>query len=192
MSQKVTHRYCEYNIGLNPGIAGVPGVYVFSANGMYDPNITGVGHQPIGFDQVGEFFDHHTVIASKLRCTFQNTETGEAQMVGIKLSDGPTFTSDIRWFIENGSCTYGTVSRGGTGGETLDLEIGCNVSKFLGRPNIMSEDDLRGSNSSNPAEQAYFLIFGGPNSTNDTAAINVLVTIEYVAIWTEPKQLSFS
>ena len=34
-------RYCE-NISVDPG-AGVAGTYTYSANGLYDPNISGTG-----------------------------------------------------------------------------------------------------------------------------------------------------
>lgn len=47
---KSHNRYVEGFIDLNPGALGSNAPYTFSANGLYDPNITGSGHQPIGFD----------------------------------------------------------------------------------------------------------------------------------------------
>jgi len=39
--------------------SGAVSTYVFAANGLYDPNITGTGHQPMGFDQLLQFYNHY-------------------------------------------------------------------------------------------------------------------------------------
>jgi len=38
-------------VGLNPAIGAAAG-YVFNLNSLHDPNTSGVGHQPTGFDQL--------------------------------------------------------------------------------------------------------------------------------------------
>ena len=52
-------------ITLNPA-AGTVSKHVFSANGLFDPNITGVGHQPRGFDQYMALYNHYTVIGARI------------------------------------------------------------------------------------------------------------------------------
>lgn len=39
------------NIQLSSGLSGAPGFYVFRMNSCYDPNKSGTGYQPTGFDQ---------------------------------------------------------------------------------------------------------------------------------------------
>jgi len=41
----------ENGVGLNPAIGAAAG-YVFNLNSLHDPNTSGVGHQPTGFDQL--------------------------------------------------------------------------------------------------------------------------------------------
>ena len=84
---KVTFRYAS-RIIINPAAAG-NGVHVFSANGMYDPDLTGVGHQPRGFDEVMPLYDHYTVIGSKCTVAACNLSTGGG-ILGIALKDSTT------------------------------------------------------------------------------------------------------
>jgi hypothetical protein len=57
-------RYSE-SVNIDPSLGGVPGVHVFNASSCYDPNTTGIGHQPRGFDQWMAMFDHFTVVGSR-------------------------------------------------------------------------------------------------------------------------------
>jgi len=42
----------------------------YRGNGMYDPDYTNVGHQPLGFDQWTQFYNKYRVYASKIVVTF--------------------------------------------------------------------------------------------------------------------------
>lgn len=192
LSQRVVHRYVEEQLSLNPGVAGLPAEYFFSANGLYDPNISGVGHQPIGFDQIGTFFDHYTVIYSQINVWFNNIDSGISQFVGIKMDDNTSSAGTISKFVENGSCVWTSCGCTCSGDDNKMLSMEMDVSRFLGRPKIMSEDDLRGDTSNNPTEQAYWHIMAAPNVAQDSNLVRILVEITYVAIWTEPKDLDLS
>lgn len=189
---KFVTRYVENNFSVNPGLGGT-GVHVFSANGLYDPNITGIGHQPIGFDQIMPMYDHYTVIASKISVWFQNEDSSYAQTVGIAIKDSATAISDVRRYIENGNCTYKNLSAAGDASDRCTLSKKCSIARFLGRPNSLSEDDLRGTDAANPVEQVYFHVFASPIVTSaDPATVRLFAQIEYVAIMTEPKTLNLS
>ena len=47
-------KYCQ-EVSLNPTVGAVASAD-FAANGLYDPYLSGVGHQPMGFDQLMTFF----------------------------------------------------------------------------------------------------------------------------------------
>jgi len=58
---------------LNPGAAGSAGVQVFSANGLYDPDITSTGHQPRGFDQSSAMYKTFQVIKRMITVWFSRS-----------------------------------------------------------------------------------------------------------------------
>lgn len=61
----------KYCIG-NTSIASVatPGVHIFSGNSIFDPDVTAVGHQPLGRDEWGAFYDSYLVYGLAWDLTF--------------------------------------------------------------------------------------------------------------------------
>ncbi len=177
--QKITHRYFE-QVAIDPG-AGVTTGHVFTANGLFDPNITGTGSQPRGFDQIVAMFDHYTVIAA--RCTAVFTSPTSGILIGIAQRDNNTVPTAAIAYIEGRNVNWKAM---GSLESTATIKSNMSIKNFLGRPNVLSEDDLRGSSTANPAEQAYFHVFVGSTLSNDPGSVTVQVLIEYVTIWTEP------
>ena len=52
----------------------------FRANGCHDPNMTGVGHQPRGWDQHKDLYNEYVVLGSKI--TIQPTRYDSTDQVG--------------------------------------------------------------------------------------------------------------
>ncbi len=85
ISKLVTQQlYYENQLNL-AGTAGVLARYVFSANGAYDPNITGTGHQMMGFDQMMLFYEQAVVVRSKIQVTFSSAFASDLR-VAISLT----------------------------------------------------------------------------------------------------------
>lgn len=189
---KVITRYSDRAFNLNPGVAGTAAVQVFSANGLYDPDITGTGHQPIGFDQYMLAYDHYTVIGAKIRCFFENTDSTYSHLVGISIQDNATANTDARVYVENGGTKQSFLSVKGSSRDVCQLVHQVGIGKFMGKKNILTENDFRGDVSSNPTEQVYFHCWASPQASADSANVNLIVQIEYIAILTEPKLLALS
>lgn len=197
----VKHRYIEPAVVIDPtGL--IPAVYTFRANSLFDPNFSGSGHQPMGFDNIMPFYNHYTVIGSKIKVTFQSFDTvaSTPTVVGILLN-GEQTPSLPSWdnLAEQGNLTYSIMSPLGSAATTFtpanmtSLTKGYSAHRYFGRRGIITEDDFRGTASTNPVEQAYFHIFVCPanNSTNN-GSIQAIVEIEYIAVYTELKQLASS
>lgn len=184
-------RYCEPIVTINPGAAGVPATHVFSANSLFDPDFTGVGHQPVGFDQIMPMYDHYTVIGARIRVNCTNTDPGSPQTVVVSLRDNTTTVNDIGRTIENGRCRWVTLSESVAGGATKTMTMGFSANKFFGHK-VLDGDKYKGTISTSPADSAYFHITAAPLEGVDAASIRCNITIEYIAVLTEPKLLSQS
>lgn len=185
-------RYMESSIGLNPGVAGTAADYVFSANGLYDPNITGVGHQPLGFDNYMAMYEHYTVIGAKITVQFQNTETIYMAWAGIAARSGSGAIANGPQAVENGMCVVTPLNKADVSGDFRSLSYPLSIGKFMGRHNILAEDDFRGTSTANPNEEVYFHVIAFPNNAQDIGQITAHVVIDYIAIFTEPKNINQS
>jgi len=70
--------------------SNTPQLYVFRGNGPYDPNQTGSGAQPVGWDNLATFYTSSYVIGSKLEILVCNNSTSPLQ-----LAVSPCITSSL-------------------------------------------------------------------------------------------------
>lgn len=177
-------RYHDF-ISLDPAAAGIPAVHVFSCNGIYDTDITGTGHQPRGFDEISALYDHYTVVGAKLTATFTVNTLAADVICGIAQKDDAVVYTAINNYMESRNVK----SRGLIVGQgpLVTLISKASPKKFLGRPGILTEDNLRGSISANPAEQMYFHIFAGPLTTDNVGTMDVSIVIDFLVVFTEPR-----
>lgn len=165
--------------------AGNAGSYVFSANGLYDPDITSTGGQPSGFDQMMVFYQHYTVFRSKMTIAVKNQTSGVFASCSLAARADNTVVNSIETIMENGNCVFTKLSTGFLVMKELAMTI--DISRFCGCDDLMDEHDSRGSVSSNPVEQTYFHVSTWNSET--VASVNVWVEarIEYYAVFSEPR-----
>lgn len=190
-SIKVTFRYNDLKYFAFPAGGGLLS-FIFSANGLYDPDVGGIGHQPSGFDQLMTMYDHYCVIGCKMTCTFVN-ESQKSILCGIETRDSYTVPTDQREAIESGNCTYSTISPIGSGNNQVTVTRTVDIAKFLGVSKILSVDKCQGNTSSNPVEGIglFPFIYCGDTSIVATR-IPVNIVIEYITILHEPKAVGIS
>lgn len=198
-SKLIRLRYVE-EFELNPGL-GSYATQHFWANGMYDPNQSGVGHQPSNFDRWMNIYNHYTVLGAKIRVRYAPSNvmgSGAGAYFGILLADASdqfaqVFTAGgVQNVLEQRLTTNSKFIAG-----SHVIVQPCTVTKkfsarkFFGKrrsSDIIASHDYAGDASSNPNEQAIFTVYGMSVGGNDPGAFNCIATIEYVAMFTEPKE----
>lgn len=185
---RTTTRYCTFGQVLNPGIGGTPASLVYSLNGLYDPEISGVGHQALGFDQFMQMYDHYTVTHARARILFTNTDTENDQYVFCYIKDNATISGQFGQIIENGMCRLTTVGEEGASSANRELAIDVNCHRFFNQ-NVLNEENYAGAAASNPADQVYLHVGAKPVVTVDSQAVWFTIIIEYDVVFHEPKQL---
>ena len=193
-------RYCD-EIRLDP-VAGGIATYNFSANGMYDPDITAVlGHQPLYFDQYMANYDHFTVIGSKIKVTAVPTGNGmSSQQVplafGVNLSDDTTFQyTSLAQIIESNQnkgmwrSANNVLTGANTKGKAPLITRKFSAKKFF--QNALA-DSNKGTVATNPSDQAYYQIWACSVDSNDPSPTVFMVELEYIALLTEPKFIARS
>lgn len=176
---------------------GTPISHVFSANSIFDPDRTGVGHQPLGHDQWATFYDHYTVIGSKITAQFMPTGDGpttrsNSAVCSIMLKDDTTpVTAGTEEVLEQTGVVYKYLGQGSSGAARLKLVKKFSAKKFFNITDIKDNTQLSGKmGSSNPSEEAYYHVNVAPiDNTTDPSPVQVAVLIEYIVLLSERKDL---
>lgn len=189
---RATMRYFSQSFTLNGGAGGLAANHVFSANGCYDPDISGVGHQVVGFDQMTPIYDHYTVVGAKLVMDIRNDDTANPYNVGIRVSDTNSTLTDPRQIVENGYNTYKLLNFGPNQPCVARLSLSVDIAKYLGRKDVLADAELKGTAGSNPTEQVYFHCFAFTLGAIDGGDITAQACIEYDVIWHERVAVSVS
>jgi len=177
-----THRYVQ--AGSLSATVGSLGLQQFRANSLFDPDLTGTGHQPYGFDQWKTYYGTYMVTSSRisLECIVITSPT----LAGVYTSsESSTGFTDAIFYSEPG--------RGQSG----------IVSPVFGAPRIFEAKwalkdiadhdpaDYSALVSANPTNSDFYTIFTQDSYT--LAASPVLywaVCIEYNVTWKDA--LSFA
>lgn len=169
-------------------VGGVPKVHIFSANGLYDPDITATGHQPRGFDNlVGVLWDHYTVIGAKITMRIANVSGSESILAGISLRDNSSAGTNPLGYLESDYTNHKILGSLSGDNSSTTIALKSNVPRFLGVSSPLSSENLRGDDSNNPTEQAYFHVWVVPTAGTATVDAEVQISIEWMLVLTEPK-----
>lgn len=183
------HRYVEGGLSLDPGVASL-GTYIMNLNSLYDPNYTGVGHQPLGFDQMTALYSKYSVIGAKATIQVRNLDSSYTLWCGAYVNKlGLTTATDPDTIIEQGLGSFSILGPSGKVGDACVLNQYFSGRKFYGNKKFISDPDYQGDDSSSPANPVYLTMWCGARegSAVDLSAAQFDVIIDYIAIWTEPK-----
>lgn len=192
-SKLVKMKYVQH-ISLNAS-AGGSARNIFRANSCFDPDQTGTGHQPLGFDQWSIFYDHYTVVGSK--CTVQFMSQGssgsiDSSVVGVFLSDNTSALPSVETLLEQPNSRHRMLTTTNAS-QKATVSKGFSAKKFFGLQSIKDNRNLIGaSTSANPTEDAYFSVYQSSYDSNgilNPNEIKAVVTINYLVYFTERKTL---
>lgn len=161
-------------VALNP-LAGLVTYVNFAANGLYDPDISGVGHQPRGFDQYMALYNHYKVLASKIILQTNTTSNAGVTLL-CQSSDSNGSAGSVSQWIEKAQTSWKTCQSSGPG--VIQISNDFVLSRDLGP--TFEEANVKGSASANPTELWYYNVAIGPDDdSTDLPQHYVRVVIEY-------------
>lgn len=181
--QKAILRYVT-DVSLDAA-AGTVDHHLFSATSIFDPDYSGVGHQPYGHDQYSRIFNHYRV--DKCIITASTGSTGSNNILGVGLQPDPTLILQADQARERKGVTFAPI---GNDPASSKLQMTwTNKSTFP----VDTSDSYAALFGANPDENVYFDVFTCGNlPSNNPTALAVTVTLTYYVTMWEPKILSGS
>lgn len=184
-----THKYVGFRDLTST--SGVVGTYRFAANGMFDPDHTGVGHQPMYFDNLSAIYDHFTVIGSKIVVkVVPKTATAGPGAVAIFVNDDTsTNITNVGTAVEQSSGTTALLLPVGQS-TPLVLTKTWSAKKTFGG-SVLGNDNLQGNSAADPSEGQFFdICYQDLTTSPTTSTVQLWVEIQYTAVWDELRDLA--
>lgn len=185
--KKTCHLRYSTNFQLTTNV-GVVASYVFASNGLFDPDVTGTGHQPMGFDQMMLSYNHYCVLSSRIIVTAVNTTSGPVPTFVVSARSAATPVTVIDQILEFGILNKTDLESKSVSGDVKTLECRSVIRRMTGKPLPINDPNLCGDINTNPTEVEYYHIQLFDQAGN-TSTVNFKVIIEFVATFFEPRVL---
>lgn len=164
------------------------GRYAFNLNSIFDPNRTGVGHQPYGYDTLATLYNRYRVIACGYRIQpIASISTASIQLCAQPANETLTFTtlSEMR---ENPRSKYILQTAGGS---QATLTGKTYIPSLVGRTKAqyMADDRYQADVTTSPNELAVLNLMSSADSSDGGNSWAFNIVMEYTVEFFDIKHL---
>lgn len=153
---------------------------VFRANSVFDPNLTGGGHQPLGNDQWGALYLNYRVHKCTIDVQFSQQQSTVPILASVVPSENSTAIS--AWLEQPGTKTV-MVAQDTAGPNVGRINMTMDMRKYDGDAGAFASDDMQALVGNNPAEVKFFHVFAanaaGGNSVDAIAFVQLDYLVEF-------------
>jgi hypothetical protein len=157
---------------------GVPGYQVFRMNSIYDPDLSGVGHQPLGHDELIQFYNKYVVKAITWSVTYSNQSTTDYADVAVVARPNVSTMSLMSTVFESPFVRGGTVGPETGTRNILTLTGSMSVAKVRGvtPQKVLMENEYAALVGATPAIVPTLQLY--VENQNTIAAITIVARTE--------------
>jgi len=200
-----TRAKLRYSAEVSLASSGVGTVvrHTFHANSLYDPDNTGVGGQPPGFDEYMTLYHYYTVVGGKMSAHPINsgTATYAAQYFCVAVSDAIVGTS---MNTQSMLCNTPNSDKGspwsawGMNRGTYDIDkkertrsVKWDAAGIMGikKSDVLTRTTLQGTSTTSPSDTIFGCLLVADVASGGSTTQAYLVTLEFDVVFTGPKDL---
>jgi len=175
-------KYAEQISQVGPGLGGLT-QYTMNLNSIFDPNRTGIGHQPYGHDTMATLYNRYRVIKCSYAISALATGGTTADQYGIiaalPANEVIGISGGVAEVQENPRCKFVTQAPN-SGPKVLRGTV--SIPSLVGRTKsqYMSDDRYQAVYGTSPAELAILNIFTGLlNGNSETITTKLNIVLEF-------------
>lgn len=186
--RNVKFRYAE-DVAMTPSTTVA--TRTFRANSLFDTNETGVGHQPLGFDEWSAFYHKYRVYGCAVKFTGCINNIARVGIGFSNISTGISGLADMNETLEQ-SMVRSKITNGNN--NTFSVNYYMPIYKVVGCSKLKIQiDDLYSAGvGANPSDIVYFTLFGQNVDGFTSTSITGRVQITFYATMFDRKTLSSS
>lgn len=142
----------------------------------------------MGFDQMMLYFNHYTVLRSRIRVVFATTAAATPVTVGLSITGNPTPLTVIEQIVENGDVQFQQLTYAGDFGSQATLASSVDAGHFQTVPVTLDDPNMRGDAASNPTEQLYYNLHCWNATSAGVVSCTFQLLVEYDVVFHEPRK----
>ncbi len=164
--------------------------FQFSMNSLFDPNVTGTGHQPKGFDQLAALYNKYRVFRVHYRCVVL---LDHVTPWSIKLVAAPTNSNSALSGIDSAAEQWGATQADGTTSVPAMVTGTVDLAELNGKSRFSyAADDTTAANVTASPTELLNLHVCAANFTGLAQNVYYDVSIIYECEFSDPNQLGQS
>jgi hypothetical protein len=152
-------------------------------NSTFDPDFTGVGHQPLYRDTFASVYDHYAVVSTKAKVKYINTSTDTVIVCGVVTEDDSSSSSTSTTLCEQATGQHTILPPLAGSLSTHTFAASWDCQEVLGIDPYGSEA-YKTPTGENPSEESYLVIWV-TNYNASTMAVTVNLEMEFTVVWSE-------
>ena len=173
-----------------PVLGGIPVRQIFRCNSLNDPDLSGLGHQPMGYDQLMALYSRSRVVGAKISINFvssDSTSNNSSAIVGVCQTSTTNNFSDTNTFLEQKNGRYKIVQ---LGENPRPISLRYSLKKSQGIKNVMDNYEISAVQNANPNIEDFFQVYvSGVSSVQIPSPVRATIQIEYIAVFSDPVDL---
>ena len=191
---RVTLKYVQ-TVSLDPAAGSIDSLE-FDMRNLYDPYVTGGGHQPSNFDRWTTIYNKWTVLRTRLKMTnaWNSTSSVTPGLWGFLVSKSGSQVSgfsNVDQLCEQPYVKYAGVAAGVSNAIAFPGSVSAALPSkpWLGlrSDDLLFSDEYAGDGSTGPTETFKAEVFLANINGNDPGAVPFRVEIEFDAVFYMPK-----
>lgn len=165
------------------------GNYIYNLNSIFDPNRTGIGHQPYGHDTLATLYNRYRVINCSYNISFYSGGS-VVRVVAIPVNQLYATVPSISELCEQPRSKWAIQI---PGGNTKMIKGKISIPSLMGRTKAqyMADDRFQAEYGQSPSEAALLYI-AGADVGDLSATIQCTITLNYLVESFDPKLLGQS
>jgi len=168
----------KYNQSYNTSGSVSPASQVFRANSLFDPDLTGTGHQPNSFDQIAAIYGTYCVTASRATVQIVNQQSATGLKVAAVYSDQNVGSYTVENLCELKYAKSVTVSETTSGPNVVNINFPTmSMSTLQGQRDLRDDPNNYTLVTTNPVDPTFFIIRVTSTDAVTTSAMGVNVTL---------------
>lgn len=149
--------------------------YVYALNDVYDPDVTGIGSQPLAYDQWVALYNRWVVLASEIEVTCTSRSVSNQLAVAVVPCSSNTLVPTS--YEAAAQMRYAKIAATTGGGPSPKIVLKAKVNEVSGVPlqSVQSDDQFSGSNSASPSRRLVWGIFTETSGASDSFSLSVKI-----------------